>query len=96
MATETETTDIAIYEGPGGVVEVRLDRESVWLTQRQMAELFDSSADNVGLHINNIYKNQELNETSTTEDYSVVRQEGKRRIQRKLKHYNLNMLTRGV
>jgi prophage maintenance system killer protein len=88
----TETTDIAIYEGPGGTVEVRLDRESVWLTQRQMAELFDSSADNVGLHINNIYKNQELNEISTTEDYSVVRQEGKRRIQRKLKHYNLDVI----
>ncbi len=54
----TESTDIAFYEGPGGTVEVRLDRESVWLTQRQMAELFDSSADNIGLHIINIYKNQ--------------------------------------
>lgn len=88
----TETTDIAIYEGPGGVVEVRLDRESVWLTQRQMAELFDSSVDNVGLHIKNIYKNQELNEISTAEDYSVVRQEGKRRIERQLKHYNLDVI----
>ena len=45
----TETTAIVIYEGAGGTVEVRLDRESVWLTQRQMAELFDSSADNIGL-----------------------------------------------
>ncbi len=88
----TETTDIAFYEGPGGTVEVRLDRESVWLTQRQMAELFDSSTDNIGLHILNIYKNQELIEHSTAEDYSVVRQEGKRRIQRKLKHYNLDVI----
>lgn len=88
----TESSDIAIYEGPGGVVEVRLDRESVWLTQRQMAELFDTSADNIGLHIKNIYKNQELIEKSTAEDYSVVRQEGQRRIQRRLKHYNLDVI----
>lgn len=42
-----ETLDIAIYEGPGGGVEVRLDRETVWLTQRQMADLFDSSMERI-------------------------------------------------
>jgi len=88
----SETTDIVIYEGPGGTVEVRLDRETVWLTQRQMADLFNSSTDNIGLHLKNIYNNQELIEISTAEDYSVVRQEGKRRVHRTLKHYNLDVI----
>lgn len=79
--------DITIYEGPGGTVEVRVDRETVWLTQRQMAELFDSSTDNVGLHLKNIYTDGELEEPATTDEYSVVQQEGGRQVRRDLKHY---------
>ena len=84
--------DITIYEGPGGTVEVRVDRETVWLTQRQMAELFDSSTDNVGLHLKNIYTDGELEEPATTEEYSVVQQEGGRQVRRDLKHYNLDAI----
>lgn len=85
-------TDIAIYEGAGGAVEVRVERETVWLTQRQMAELFDTSTDNVGLHLKNVYTDKELAETATTEEYSVVRQEGGRQVRRDLKHYNLDAI----
>lgn len=85
-------TDITIYEGPGGAIEVRVDRESVWLTQRQMAELFDTSTDNISLHLKNIYADSELEEPATTEEYSVVQQEGGRQVRRTLKHYNLDAI----
>lgn len=85
-------TDITIYEGPGGIIEVRVDRETVWLSQKQMAELFDSSTDNIGLHLKNIFTDKELEEAATTEDYSVVQQEGNREVRRTLKHYNLDAI----
>lgn len=84
--------DIVIYEGPGGVVEGRLERDSVWLTQKQVAELFDTSTDNIGLHLKNVDNEEELNEQATTEDYSVVQQEGKRQVRRSLKHDNLDAI----
>ena len=57
-----------------------------------MAELFQTSTDNISLHLKNIYSEGELQETATTEDYSVVRQEGERQVKRKLKHYNLDAI----
>lgn len=86
--------EIVVFETPKGEaqVEVRLDRGTVWLSQRQMAELFDTSTDNVGLHLKNVYDEGELDEESTTEDYSVVQIEGKRRIRRRVKHYNLDAI----
>jgi prophage maintenance system killer protein len=85
---------IVIYEDADNAVEVRLDtdRDTVWLTQRQMAELFDTSSDNVSLHLKNIYGDEELEESATTEDSSVVRQEGKRQVLRNIKHYNLDAI----
>ena len=56
-------------------IDVRLEGETVWLSQRQMSVLFDTSSDNVGLHLKNIYAEGELLEEATTEDFSVVRQE---------------------
>ena len=84
--------DIVIYESPSGAIEVRLEGDTVWLTQKQMAELFDSSTDNIGLHLKNIYKDEELKEHATTEDYSAVQQEGRRQVRRSLKHYNLDAI----
>ncbi len=84
--------DISIYEGPSGTIEVRIEQETVWLSQRQMAELFDSTTDNVGLHLKNIFSDRELEEKATTEEYSVVQQEGGRQVRRKLKHYNLDAI----
>ena len=86
--------EVLVYEAPdGGVrVEVKLDRDTVWLTQRQMADLFDTSTDNVGLHLKNVFADSELEEAGTTEDFSVVQSEGKRRVRREVKHYNLDAI----
>jgi len=73
-------------------VEVRLEHETVWLTQRQMAELFDTSTDNVSLHLQNVFSDGELGEQATTEDFSVVQTEGRRKVTRTLKHYNLDAI----
>lgn len=83
-------TDIVIFEEGAGSVEVRLEGETLWATQGQMAELFDTSTDNIGLHLKNVYAEAELDEAATTEDFSVVRQEGKRQVRRRLKHYSLD------
>jgi len=71
---ETPRGEIVVYEAPGGEVrvDVRLERETVWLSQRQMAEIFDTSTDNVGLHLKNIFGEGELEEAATTEESSVV------------------------
>jgi hypothetical protein len=66
--------------------------ETVWLTQVQIADLFETSVDNVGLHLKNIFDDAELDESSTTEDFSVVRNEGIRKIKRQIKHYNLDAI----
>jgi Virulence protein RhuM family len=75
-------------------VEVRLDaaHDTVWLTQRQMADLFETSTDNVSLHLKNVYESGELGEDATTEDSSVVRREGNRNVTRKVRHYNLDAI----
>jgi len=86
--------EILIYENDQNQVEVRLDseQETLWLTQAQLANLLDTSTDNVGLHLKNIFNEGELSEKATTEDYSVVRQEGNRKVKRRLKHYNLDAI----
>ena len=73
-------------------IDVRLESETVWLSQRQMSALFDTSSDNVGLHLKNIYAEGELLEEATTEDFSVVRQEGNRQVRRSVRHYNLDAI----
>jgi len=87
-----EAGQLVIFEAENGPVQVRLEGETVWLTQAQMAELFGTSSDNISLHLKNIYKERELQEAATAEDFSVVRQEGKRRVRRQLKHYNLDAI----
>jgi prophage maintenance system killer protein len=85
---------IVIYQTPDGqtAIEVTLENETLWLSQRQMGELFDKDTDTIGLHIKNIFTEGELDEKSTTEEYSVVKQEGKRQVKRKITHYNLDLI----
>lgn len=85
---------LVIFQEEGQSVEVRLDaqRDTVWLSQRQMADLFETSSDNISLHLKNIFADGELSEVATTEDSSVVRQEGKRQVTRKVRHYNLDAI----
>ena len=73
-------------------IDVRIEGETVWLSQRQMSVLFDTSSYNVGLHLKNIYAERELLEEATTEDFSVVRQEGNRQVRRSVRHYNLDAI----
>lgn len=96
MTTPSEIAggEILVYEAADGSVrvEVRLEQDTVWLTQRQMSELFESSTDNIGLHLKNIFSDNELKESATTEDFSVVQSEGGRRVHRRIKHYNLDAI----
>ena len=86
--------EIAVYEAPDGEVrlEVRLDQETVWLTRRQMAAVFRTGLDNISLHLKNVFADGELDRAATTEDFSVVRSEGRRQVRRTLTHYNLDAI----
>jgi hypothetical protein len=85
---------IVLYSDPDGAIklDVRLVQETLWLSRKQMAELFDKDSDTIGLHIKNIYKENELGKASTTEDFSVVQWEGSRSVRRRVKFYNLDMI----
>ncbi len=73
-------------------IEVRLDQGTVWLTQAQLAELFQTTPQNITLHLRAIYAEGELREGATCKEYLQVRQEGARQIQRSLRHYNLEAI----
>lgn len=70
----------------------QFENEAVWLSQRQMAELFAKDTDTIGLHLKNIYSEEELLERSTTEFFSVVQLERKRSVKRNILHYNLDAI----
>jgi hypothetical protein len=70
-------------------IQVRLENETVWLSQKQMALLFDCSTDNISLHLKNIFKTKELNPDSVTEEFSVTATDGKKY---KTKHYDLDTI----
>ena len=92
MANETEN-QIVVYQPNETVrLDVRLENETVWLTQAQMATLFGCSTDNIGLHLKNIYSVGELSKGATTEDFSVVRMEGARQVRRIVTCYNLDAI----
>ena len=85
--------EIVVYQADNvSRIDVRIEHNTVWLTQRQMSELFACSSDNVGLHLKNIYKEGELVESATTEDSSVVQQEGIRKVVRRVRFYNLDAI----
>jgi hypothetical protein len=71
-------------------LEVRIEEDTVWLSQKQMALLFDCSAENIRSHLNNIYREEELNEQATSKDFLEVQQEGVRFVKRKVAYYNLD------
>ena len=90
---EPAANQIVVYQPNETVrLDVRLENETVWLTQSQMAALFGCSSDNIGLHLKNVYAVGELAHESTTEDFSVVRMEGSRQVRRKVTCYNLDAI----
>jgi hypothetical protein len=85
--------EIQIYKTEkGSQIQVRLEKETIWLSQKQMAELFDKDTDTISLHIKNIYADEELDEVSTTEFSSLVQKEGNRMVNRRVKLYNLDVI----
>jgi len=85
---------IVLYQAQDGTVEldVRLERDTIWLSQKQMSMLFDKDTDTIGLHLRNIFKEGELEEPATTEESSVVQKEGNRQVRRRVRFYNLDAI----
>ena len=85
---------IVIYQTQDGKtqIDVRLENETVWLTQAQMVELFQTTKQNVSLHLNNLFKEGELEEEGTVKEYLTVQQEGKRKVSRRVKYYELDVI----
>jgi hypothetical protein len=92
-------SEIKLYQTEDGQtkIEVKFDNETVWLSQKQMAQLFAKDSDTIWLHLKKIYQSDELEELSTTEESSVVQQGGKRSVQRKMevsRSFLLSLLAR--
>ena len=88
-----EQGEIILYQPDETVkLEVRMEDETVWLTQAQMVELFCSTKQNISLHINNIFKEGDLAEKATVKEYLTVRTEGNRNVKRKITCYNLDVI----
>lgn len=85
---------VVVYQSSDGVVQldVQLADETVWLTQKQMAWLFDTKPQNVTIHIGNIYKEKELEQEATCKDFLQVQTEGGRTVRRRAKFYNLDVI----
>ncbi len=88
------TGQLVLYRTEDGRtgISCRLDGDSVWLTQAAIADLFQTTPQNITLHIRAIYQEGELREEATCKEYLQVRQEGSRPVSRRLKHYNLNVV----
>lgn len=86
--------NIIIYQDENGItkVTVRFVDEDIWLTQNQIAEIYETTQQNVSLHINNIYKDKELEQNSTHKEFLLVQKEGNRNVKRNIDHYNLDMI----
>ncbi len=89
-----DSGEVLIYQSESGEtrLEVHLVGETVWLTQKLMAELFQTTPENIGMHLKSIYAEGELDEMATTKDFLVVRREGEREVRRQLKHHNLDAI----
>jgi hypothetical protein len=87
-------SEIIIYQTDDGntKIDVRLAEENVWLKQGQMCELFQTTKQNISLHINNAVKEGEIDEVSTVKEYLTVQNEGEREVSRSVKHYNLDVI----
>ena len=86
--------DIIIYQTDDGLtkIDVKVQDETVWLSQQQMAELYDTTKQNISLHIKNVFDENELNENSTVKEFLTVQKEGNRSVERTIKFYNLDMI----
>ena len=86
--------NVVVYRTEDSTLEldVQLKDETVWLTQQQMASLFNSTIPNVSMHIRNIYKEGELDKEATVKDFLIVQNEGGRQVTRRVSYYNLDVI----
>ena len=89
-----EKNNIIIYQLDDGKtkIDVKLEDETVWLSQQQMADLYDTTKQNISSHIKKIFDEEELSENSTVKEFLTVQKEGNRNVERKVKYYNLDMI----
>ena len=92
MTTTKDSFEIYTTDDGQTQIEIRLEQDTLWLSQAQMAALFDKDTDTISLHLKNIYKEGELDAKATTEQSSVVRQEGARQVRRQIRFYNLDAI----
>ena len=87
-------SEIIIFKTADGRpdIDVKIEDNTVWLTQNQMADLFQTTKQNISLHIKNILGSGELEEKATVKDYLTVQNEGKRHVERNVSYYNLDMI----
>ena len=90
MTPPEEIQELLFYTSPDGKVkmEIRIEGETIWMTQQMMAELFQTTVPNICIHIDNILQSAELQEEGTIKENLIVRQEGSRQVQRKVRFYN--------
>lgn len=90
----TNNSQFLIYQTESGEtkIDVRFQDETVWLTQKLMAELFQTSVPNINMHLKNIFKESELEENRTIKDFLIVKKEGNREVKRKQVFYNLDAI----
>jgi len=86
--------ELLLYQTEDGQtrLEIRLQDETVWMSQQMLAELFQTTVANINIHLKNVYEEGELSEAATIKDYLIVRQEGSRQVQRGVRHYNLEAI----
>ncbi|MDP2944304.1 MAG: RhuM family protein [bacterium] len=91
---DEKNNQIIIYSTEDGKMklEVKLENETVWLSQKQMAELFDCGVNNIRFHLQNVFNEAELSENQTTQEYCVVQKEGNKEVKRPIKLYNLDAI----
>lgn len=94
MTKGKNVNHLIIYQDDNGLVKIYVcfADEDVWITQGQLAEIYDTTQQNIALHIKNIYTDKELTDEATHKKYLLVRQEGSRNVQRNIDHYNLDMI----
>lgn len=90
---ELNKSNIVIYSEGELELNVSVTEDTIWLTQKQIAELFEVTIPNINMHIKAIYKEEELFENRTIQKYLIVQQEGKREVKREIEHYNLDVIT---
>src|SRR3989344_8739875 len=94
LTTKEETTEFLLYKSPSGSIkiEVFLHNENVWLTQKNMAELFGVGIPAISKHLDNIYDDRELEKNSTISILETVQKEGNRDVKRNVEYYNLDAI----